>query len=189
MADAKWRAAAAWALCTQVLSAPGALAGRSLILAMRRRYSGASETGRGGSGPPSAAEVRYRAESPSIAPAVYPARSTAGGTVARDPHRRRGIGAAGSSLASVKARLLGRAKATGGDARSLGDTPCEVRARTACGQNAAHRVRMESGRAVSVREWTAARDVRLPGLHPLLRSDPTGTVHGASQDPAPADEW
>ena len=43
---------------------------------------------------------RYRAESPSIAPAVYPARGTAGGTVAREPHRRRGIGAAGSGLAT-----------------------------------------------------------------------------------------
>ena len=99
LADAKWRPAASWAQCTRRLSAPDALAGRSLILAMRRRYSGASETGRGGSGPPSAAEVRYRAESPSIVPAVYPARSTVGGTVARDPHRCRGIGAAGSSLA------------------------------------------------------------------------------------------
>ena len=42
---------------------------------------------------------------------------------------------------------------------------------------------MESSRVASAREREAARNIRLPGLHPLPRSDPIGTVDGASQDP------
>ena len=99
---------------------------------MSRRYSGSSGTGRGGSGPSSAAGVRRLVESPSIASAVYPVRGTVGGTVARDPHRRRGIGAAGSIWATAGAPVESRGgilKNVGIDSRIADISERSIRAR------------------------------------------------------------
>ena len=90
----------------------------------------------------------------------------------------------------VKLRLRADLREPGGraaDASGLGGAAGEVRAGAARGQDAAHRVRMEGGRAVPMR-WATTRDVRLPGLHPLRRPHAAGALHGASQNPTSADD-
>ena len=69
--------------------------------------------------------------------------------------------------------------------QSRSDAPCEVRARTERGRNgpiefgwkAAERHRRGSGRRPETFDFLG-----------FMRSDPTGTVHGASEDSAPADD-
>ena len=51
-------------------------------------------------------------------------------------------------------------------------------------QDAADRVRTVRRDEPSATERRAARDVRFPGLHALLRKDPGRAVHGPSQNPA-----